>query len=1163
MKPIRRYLLSAAVALPLVLVAHAGPAIAECLTILNECSGDPSGTCSVTGAHSVDNGCDLDFETRDVTVTGNLDFATGHIRIEANSLTVSGTGNIHGTNGSVEVTTPGSVTVASTAKMECLTTPDYASGGIVLNAASVTVNGIVRAIANSNVDSPGGYVEINQTGSGGWVDFESGSTLSAHGNEGSGGYPAAGGVIAISAEGYVEIAPTIDVSGGAPEYNGALDIAAVGNVTLTGGINGQANYSDLDGGNDGAAAALLSEAGSVTVSGTVTLNGKGTGSGCAYGSGGSLEITSYGAASVATFQANGSGGGDGGALWVYSGGNTSLTGTVTANGANCTDGGDPFGGFGGAVTLNAAGGNVTISSSVAAEGTRDGHGGNVQITAAGSVQNSATVSADGGTLAGGFGGSISVSADSATVNAALHANGRDSATRGGGGTIVIGTVHDMTTNASIQANGTSTGDDGGLIIMVTGSGAGGLAGAKLRVASSTVSADAGGCTSGGPCGLAGRTFLIGCDVQIDSAATVQTRGEGTSDNLHGVNNITARRAVTISGSVDARKQTAGTTDGKNIVKYRDSQSIGGTALKPAANSTVTQDTTLAPCYCGAGSTNGTSCSDGNACTQTDSCQSGTCTGSNPITCTASDQCHDAGTCNTGTGVCSNPAKVNGTSCSDGDACTQTDSCQSGTCTGSNPITCTASDQCHDAGTCNTGTGVCSNPAKANGTSCSDANACTQTDTCQSGTCTGSNPVECTASDQCHDAGTCDTGTGECSDPAKANGTSCSDGDECTDGDECVAGECVSGGEVCELVPLTLVRTIAPPAAGAYFGAALARLDADTLIVGAPFDYSFASLTAGVVYLYDVDTGTIEQTYANPDPEENGEFGLAVAALDGSVLVGAPQNDVGTETDAGKAYVFSTSSTTPTATYEAPTPISLGRFGYGVGAIGADPLIVHKFASEAYRIDATTSTITTYTQPSTQDGKWGDFIRPVGSHVAIGDQEAAKVFLFDADDGTYERTLTSSGLTYGFSGVESSGSLVLGGASGTAGVGSIDTYDPDTGSLIDSIANPDSGASWWASTVAVAGPRMLASAPDTPGTVYVLDPATHDLLQTLANPESGTGWFGWAMVAMGNSVAIGAPAGDGAVLIYAPCGDGSVDPGETCDDGNTTSSDGCSASCQTE
>ena len=189
---------------------------------------------------------------------------------------------------------------------------------------------------------------------------------------------------------------------------------------------------------------------------------------------------------------------------------------------------------------------------------------------------------------------------------------------------------------------------------------------------------------------------------------------------------------------------------------------------------------------------GTSCNDGDACTQTDSCQSGACVGASPVTCTASDQCHDLGTCDPMTGACSNPAKSDGASCSDGDACTQNDTCQSGVCGAGAPKTCTASDQCHNAGTCDPMTGACSNPVKTDGTSCSDGDACTQTDTCQSGVCSAGTPKTCTASDQCHNGGTCDPMTGACSNPAKSNGTSCSDGDACTQTDTCQSGVCSAG-----------------------------------------------------------------------------------------------------------------------------------------------------------------------------------------------------------------------------------------------------------------------------------------------------------------------------------------------------------------------------------
>src|SRR5947208_16772362 len=85
---------------------------------------------------------------------------------------------------------------------------------------------------------------------------------------------------------------------------------------------------------------------------------------------------------------------------------------------------------------------------------------------------------------------------------------------------------------------------------------------------------------------------------------------------------------------------------------------------------------------------------------------------------AVDQCHDA-TCDPAPRQCSSSAKPDGASCNDGNGCTQTDTCQSGVCTGSNPVVCTALDQCRVAGTCDPTTGVCSNPNKTNGTACND------------------------------------------------------------------------------------------------------------------------------------------------------------------------------------------------------------------------------------------------------------------------------------------------------------------------------------------------------------------------------------------------------------------------------------------------------------
>jgi hypothetical protein len=138
---------------------------------------------------------------------------------------------------------------------------------------------------------------------------------------------------------------------------------------------------------------------------------------------------------------------------------------------------------------------------------------------------------------------------------------------------------------------------------------------------------------------------------------------------------------------------------------------------------------------------------------------------------------------------------NGFACNDANACTQTDTCQNGVCTGGNPVVCTPLDQCHDAGVCNGDNGVCSNPAKPDGTACNAGNACTTGDTCQAGSCVAGTPVVCPAPDACYTAGTCDPAKGGCSAPTRTAATCASgrikgapcdcDGTCCSAGQNCV------------------------------------------------------------------------------------------------------------------------------------------------------------------------------------------------------------------------------------------------------------------------------------------------------------------------------------------------------------------------------------------
>ncbi len=257
-------------------------------------------------------------------------------------------------------------------------------------------------------------------------------------------------------------------------------------------------------------------------------------------------------------------------------------------------------------------------------------------------------------------------------------------------------------------------------------------------------------------------------------------------------------ASTIAGATYSWTGPNGFTSGAQ------NPTVAGVTAAAAGSYNVTA--TVSGCTSLAGSTtvtviaNGGACSDGNACTQTDTCQSGACTGANPVICTPLDQCHDAGTCNPGNGICSNPTKPNGSACNDGNACTQTDTCQAGSCTGSNPVVCAPLNQCHVAGTCDTQTGLCSNPAKPDGTACGDAGTeCVNQDTCLAGACAdnGFKPsgTACGSgsSGACDNADTCD-GSGSCQVNHVADGTACGDaGTECVNQDTCLAGACADNG----------------------------------------------------------------------------------------------------------------------------------------------------------------------------------------------------------------------------------------------------------------------------------------------------------------------------------------------------------------------------------
>jgi hypothetical protein len=124
-----------------------------------------------------------------------------------------------------------------------------------------------------------------------------------------------------------------------------------------------------------------------------------------------------------------------------------------------------------------------------------------------------------------------------------------------------------------------------------------------------------------------------------------------------------------------------------------------------------------------------------------------------------------------------------------------------------------------------------------------------------------------------------------------------------------------------------------PAANEEFGISVAALG-NTVIIGAPGD-STGDKSAGAVYLFDAGTGALQRMLQNPTPVTGEQFGTAVAAFGGSILVGAPADSM---TKPGAAYLFDAASGALLQSFQNPKPAAGDGFGASVAA-GANGFLI--------------------------------------------------------------------------------------------------------------------------------------------------------------------------------------------------------------------------------
>jgi len=183
-----------------------------------------------------------------------------------------------------------------------------------------------------------------------------------------------------------------------------------------------------------------------------------------------------------------------------------------------------------------------------------------------------------------------------------------------------------------------------------------------------------------------------------------------------------------------------------------------------------------------------------------------------------------------------------------------------------------------------------------------------------------------------------------------------------------------------------------PSQGDRFGYSVAGVESNVLI-GAPRDDPEGVSNAGSAYLFDSTTGALLFTFNKPNPTADDEFGNAVAGVGSNALIGAPYDDPGGVTNAGSAYLFSGTTGALLQTFNNPNPSVDSQFGISVAGVGTNALIGALGASPggvasagaAYLFNSNNGALLqTYTKPSPAvNDRFGNSVAGVGTNVLIG------------------------------------------------------------------------------------------------------------------------------------------------------------------------------------
>ena len=319
-------------------------------------------------------------------------------------------------------------------------------------------------------------------------------------------------------------------------------------------------------------------------------------------------------------------------------------------------------------------------------------------------------------------------------------------------------------------------------------------------------------------------------------------------------------------------------------------------------------------------------------------------------------------------------------------------------------------------------------------------------------------------------------------------------------------------------------------------------------------------SGGRVLMLNPLDGSVIRTYTNPNPANQDQFGLALAATSQYVVIGNPKND-DNGPDTGKVYVFSATSGLLLHELSSPANENFQEFGRAI-QIDGDRIIVSRISTGGLAIHlfnaATGQFQSSFSKPNEASSFFGTVFAIDGNLLAISDEgheingvKVGRVYLFNATTGSLLQTfenpepshiLGSNIDRFGASLAFSTGRLVIGAPgqdqNGTDS-GSLFVFNVLTGNLLQTLSTPSpSEQGSLGFRMAVAGNRIAArelssaSSLFNSGRVHLwdLDSGAHLASLTEATPQSNS-IYGSAMAFAGDQLFVGSLSLYGQVEVF--------------------------------